>query len=103
MLKLKRPKGSFGAYTVSTLLTMLALTDFTKKWPTHYRNEILKGLEDGFNFCEYNYFNSLTPYMGSADDGRWWDTILVSWGLLESGFEKERLIPIIDKMISEGL
>jgi hypothetical protein len=27
MFKLKRPKGSIGAYTVSTLLTMLSLAD----------------------------------------------------------------------------
>ena len=60
-------------------------------------------MEPGFNFCEYNYFNNLTAYMGSADDGRWWDTILVTWGLLESGEDKEKLIPIVDKMIADGV
>lgn len=41
--------------------------------------------------------------MGSADDGRWWDTILVTWGLLEAGENKENLVPIVDKMIADGV
>jgi hypothetical protein len=41
--------------------------------------------------------------MGSADDGRWWDTILISWAMLESGEDKDKLIPIIDKMVADGV
>ena len=41
--------------------------------------------------------------MGSADDGRWWDTILVTWALLEAGENKEKLVPIVDKMIADGV
>ncbi len=41
--------------------------------------------------------------MGSADDGRWWDTILISWSMLESGVDKEKLVPMLDKMIKEGV
>lgn len=52
---------------------------------------------------EFNYFNDRVPYQGSLDDGRWWDTILVSWALLESGTNSTKLIPIVDKMISEGV
>ena len=52
---------------------------------------------------EFNYFNDRVPYQGSLDDGRWWDTILVSWGLLESGTEPEKLVPIIDNMLTEGM
>ena len=33
MLKLIRPLGSFGCYTVSTVLSMISLRDFHEKWP----------------------------------------------------------------------
>jgi len=54
-------------------------------------------------FVEFNYFNDRVPYQGSLDDGRWWDTILVSWGLLEAGTDPEKLVPIIDNMLAEGM
>ena len=52
---------------------------------------------------ESNYFNDRVPYQGSLDDGRWWDTILVSWGLLEAGTKPEKLVPIIDNMLAKGM
>lgn len=52
---------------------------------------------------EFNYFNDRVPYQGSLDDGRWWDTILISWGLLESGANHTRLYPVMEKMIKEGV
>jgi squalene cyclase len=52
---------------------------------------------------EFNYFNDRVPYQGSLDDGRWWDTILVSWGLLEAGADPSKLVPVIDSMIKQGV
>jgi hypothetical protein len=60
-------------------------------------------LVKGIEYVEFNYFNERVPYQGSLDDGRWWDTILISWALLESGSDHSKLYPVIDKMISEGV
>lgn len=103
MFALKRPLGSFGAYTISTLITLISFTDFQKRHPTYYSKEIVKAYDDGYWFVEFNYFNFREAYSGSLDDGRWWDTILISWSMLESGQDKERVFPIVDFMIKEGL
>jgi hypothetical protein len=31
------------------------------------------------------YFNRRVPYEGSLDDGRYWDSILAAFALLEAG------------------
>lgn len=103
MLALRQKMGSFGGYTISTLLSLLALRDFHYRFP-HIKAQELKQIEKkGIEYVEFNYFNDKVPYQGSLDDGRWWDTILISWALLESGTEHNRLYPIIDKMIAEGV
>ncbi|TNV72601.1 hypothetical protein FGO68_gene17188 [Halteria grandinella] len=66
-------------------------------------DELKTSIAKGFSFVEFNYFNERQAYQGSLDDGRWWDTILISLSLLESGADKERLIPVVDKMIAEGV
>lgn len=85
ILALKRPLGSVGAYTVSTLLAILSFKDFTDKYPHLFINEFEEFNTKGYSFVEWNYFNFREPYRGSLDDGRWWDTILISWAMLESG------------------
>jgi hypothetical protein len=52
---------------------------------------------------EFNYFNFRESYHGSLDDGRWWDTILISWAMLESGMDAKRISPIVANMVKEGL
>ncbi|KAL4496596.1 hypothetical protein ABPG72_015957 [Tetrahymena utriculariae] len=103
IFKLKQPLGSFGAYTISTLLTLMSFKDFQSKHPHLYQSEIQKAYEDGYYFVEFNYFNFREAYHGSLDDGRWWDTILISWAMLESGQDKERIFPIVQNMVKEGL
>lgn len=46
-------------------------------------------------FIEENYFNKRVPYEGSLDDGRYWDTILATMGLLEAGEDANKLSPTI--------
>ncbi len=103
MLALRQKRGSFGGYTISTLLSMLALRDFEQRFPNVRAETVKQSIQQGFEFVESNYFNDRVPYQGSLDDGRWWDTILVSWGLLEAGEDPEKLVPIIDNMIEEGV
>ncbi|CAD8192801.1 unnamed protein product [Paramecium octaurelia] len=102
MLKLRQPMGSFGGYTVSTLLSMLALHDYTGRTNKH-KSEISDALRVGFDFVEFNYFNFRQAYHGSLDDGRWWDTILISWAMLESGEDKEKVRPIVENMLQKGV
>ena len=45
------------------------------------------------------YFNRRVPYEGSLDDGRYWDTILAAFGLLEAGEKPEKLAPTIEHLI----
>jgi hypothetical protein len=85
------------------VLSCLALYDFTERWPHLLSDEIRSSISQGIDYIEFNYFNDRVPYQGSLDDGRWWDTILISWALLESGADSARLHPVIDKMIAEGV
>jgi hypothetical protein len=82
---------------------MLALRDFQDRWPHLLVDEMKEIFESSLSFVEFNYFNDRVPYQGSLDDGRWWDTILISWGLLESGAAHSSLYPVIDNMLSKGL
>jgi hypothetical protein len=45
------------------------------------------------------YFNRRQPYEGCLCDGRYWDTILSAFALLEAGESPEKLHPIIDNLI----
>lgn len=62
MMLLKRPMGSFGAYTISTLLTLLSLKDFQTRFPALLKNEISDAMIKGFDYVELNYFNPEVPY-----------------------------------------
>lgn len=102
MLNLRQPMGSFGGYTISTLLSLLALNDYNGR-STKYDTEIQDSMIKGFEFVEFNYFNARQAYQGSLDDGRWWDTILISWAMLESGEDKEKVRPIVENMLQKGV
>ena len=42
------------------------------------------------------YFNRRVPYEGSLDDGRYWDTILAAYALLEAGQSPSKLHPTLN-------
>jgi hypothetical protein len=87
MISLKGRRGSYGAYTISTLLVLLSFKDYSLRYEEHsdfkayYQNNVEKSLE----FVEELYFNRRVPYEGSLDDGRYWDSILAAFALLEAG------------------
>lgn len=62
MLKLRQKMGSFGGYTISTLLSLLALRDFQDRWPHHMSEELKNATLKAFDFVEFNYFNDRVPY-----------------------------------------
>ena len=37
------------------------------------------------------------------DDGRWWDSLLSCWALLEAGWNKTEIVPTIDLMLREAV
>lgn len=49
------------------------------------------------------YFNRRVPYEGSLDDGRYWDTILAAFALLEAGESPEKLHPTIKYLIETAI
>ena len=49
------------------------------------------------------YFNRRAPYDGSLDDGRYWDTILCVYALLEAGEPAEKLLPTMKYLIKTAV
>ena len=103
---IRRPLGTYGAYSVSTLFTLIALQD----WHSSYKSTMQstekfeKEFKQSLDFVEDLYFNSdESSYLGVLDDGRWWDTLLVTCGLLEAGEDKNKLIQTIDHFLSKGV
>ena len=87
-INLQGPRGAFGAYTISTLLVLLSFKDYELRYVNN-RNEYVTFFNATFNksmtYIEDMYFNKRVPYEGSLDDGRYWDTILAAYALLEAG------------------
>ena len=83
VIKLRGNKGLYGAYTISSLLTLLCLKDYSMRY-TH--SDITDFYNDThfetLDFIEKLYFNRRVPYEGSLDDGRYWDTLLITMALL---------------------
>ncbi|MGK5086453.1 prenyltransferase/squalene oxidase repeat-containing protein [Bdellovibrionota bacterium FG-2] len=88
ILAMQQPAGSFGGYTVATLLSMIAMQDFQKQMPdddSARSGKIKKAIQAGLSFTEDMYFNSgESVYKGVLDDGRYWDTALMGISLSEN-------------------
>lgn len=101
-IKLHGRRGAFGAYTISTLLILMSFKDYYLKYNdtnNEYVTFYLKNVDKSLVYIEDMYFNRRVPYEGSLDDGRYWDTILAAFGLLEAGESPEKLHPTIDYLI----
>jgi hypothetical protein len=87
-LKMAGPKEAIGGYTISTLLNMLSLKDYSLRYNgtnnvfvTYFQNKLNASL----TYVEGLYFIKRVPYEGCLCDGRYWDTILSAFALLEAG------------------
>lgn len=106
-INLKGRRGAFGAYTISTLLNLLSLQDYKIRY-NHSSNPKYKDFFDdnlvkSLTFVEDMYFNRRVPYEGSLDDGRYWDTILAAFALLEAGETYEKVSPTVEFLIHNAV
>jgi squalene-hopene/tetraprenyl-beta-curcumene cyclase len=85
ILQQQRSHGSWGGYTVSTLLSIAALDHFYRKHPARFPaipGAILRGLK----FVDPLYFDhGQGNYLGCLMDGGVWDTILSGQALAQAG------------------
>lgn len=84
-IRLTGPREAYGGYTISTLLNLMSLKDYTLRYNTtnnalvtHFQTNYKKSLD----YVESLYFVKRVPYEGCLCDGRFWDTILMSFALL---------------------
>lgn len=92
MLRQQQSGGSFGAYTLATILSLMALDDYRQHFPKDA--DFVGNLVDqrAIDFLDRMYVkNASNTYQGVVDDGHIWDTILIADALIESGVSKERV------------
>eukprot|EP00919_Chromeraceae_sp_WS-2016_P022831 GHVR01054242.1.p2 GENE.GHVR01054242.1~~GHVR01054242.1.p2 ORF type:complete len:100 (+),score=11.63 GHVR01054242.1:792-1091(+) len=83
IIQLKGKRGAFGAYTISTLLNLLSMKDYSLRYNDNdYIAYYKANVDESLTFVEQIYFNRRVPYEGSLDDGRYWDTLLACFSLL---------------------
>ncbi|RNA09807.1 squalene-hopene cyclase [Brachionus plicatilis] len=97
---MRRPQGTYGAYSVSTLFTLIVLKDYQQFDENINENLFKKSID----FIEELYLNSETSsYLGVLDDGRWWDTLLITMGLLECDEERNKLEPSVENFLKNAV
>lgn len=97
---MRRPKGTYGAYSVSTLFTLIVLQDF-EQLDERINQKLFK---QSIDFIDELYLNSeSSSYLGVLDDGRWWDTLLIIFGMLECGEDKEKLLPSVEYFLKNAV
>ena len=103
--EIRRPLGTYGAYSVSTLFSLIAIQDYQKNWPEKInKDKKEREFKESIEMVEDLYFNSdSSSYLGVLDDGRWWDTLLITLGLLENEEDPSKLKPVIDHFIKYGV
>ena len=91
LIATQQPKGSWGGYTLSTLLSMMALQDYQNRQGDYIDTKLSLAIARGFRFVEDLYFSEGPQYKGALMDGRFWDTILAGSCLLDSGAPSKKL------------
>ena len=87
----------FGAYTISTILNLIAFKDYQLRYGTDndFSAYYEANVDQSMDLIEQMYFNKRVPYEGSLDDGRYWDTLLSVFALLEAGESTDKLAPTV--------
>ncbi|CAF0782351.1 unnamed protein product [Brachionus calyciflorus] len=97
---MRRPKGTYGAYSVSTLFCLIAFQDYQK-----LDDKITKNLfKESIDFIDELYLESdSSSYLGVLDDGRWWDTLLIILGLLECDENPDKLTKSVEHFLKNAV
>ncbi len=91
ILKTQQPEGSWGGYTMSSLLTIMVLEDIKSHFP-RFGPGLDPMIEKSFGYIEELYFKSgPSSYHGVLDDGRFWDTALLALALMTADYDGSRL------------
>ena len=92
ILRQQRQHGSWGGYTVSTLLSIAALDHFSRKHPARFP-AIPPAIKRGLEFVDGLYFDHGTGnYLGCLMDGSVWDSILSAQALAHAGARSAPLV-----------
>nr|BAL49999.1 squalene-tetrahymanol cyclase [Paratrimastix pyriformis] len=101
MFKVQRPAGSFGAYTVSTLFTVVCLQDFAHR-DASYAARIEAATRGAFPFIEGLYLKSgPSAYLGVLDYGDYWDSMLAGLALMDVAADPNRVLPTANYLASK--
>ena len=95
---LQQPAGSWGGYTVSTLLSLMALDHYEQKLPSA-GNRFPYVKHRGLEFVEELYFAAgAAQDLGALMDGRYWDTLLACNALLDSRADLANVRPSAERI-----
>lgn len=106
MLKTQQPQGSWGGYTSANLFTLAALDDFSR-WNPGFKEKQAELIRRAHEFVSRMLLkNGVSDYLGTVCDGRYWDTILIHRGLVDSGKPASTLFSSTDylthKQVANG-
>jgi squalene-hopene/tetraprenyl-beta-curcumene cyclase len=91
ILAFQQPRGSWGGYTVSTLMTVMAIQHFQpSNLIVPHRLDL--AFRKGLGFIDGLYVHADSgSYLGCLMDGHYWDTLLAANALVESGEKLENV------------
>ncbi|MBT7444965.1 MAG: hypothetical protein HN790_13500 [Methylococcales bacterium] len=97
----QQPKGSIGAYALSSLMALIVLDDIQARYP-QLADKISPVTEGALSFLESIFLNSgSSAYLGVVDDGRYWDTALLSIALIGAGAPLENFVQTGEYLIQQ--
>lgn len=93
LLKSQRPQGSYGGYTLATMLSNMAFEHYLHHAKSTKRHiKIRQAMKKGDLYLkEINFPNGKPNFLGTTCDGRFWDTALLGLALARSGHSGKKL------------
>lgn len=98
MRKIQQPHGSFGTYTLSSILSVIALQDFSRRFPNP-TPDVAAMITRGIRYTDDAY--SLPGYKGVADYGQYWDSALLGIALGDANVDPASLVPQADAVVAQ--
>jgi len=99
ILSWQQPQGSWGGYTLSTILCLMVLDHYRRNNPKSF-SKLKKPCAKGFSFVENLYFKGRGAYLGALMDGHVWDTVLSGNALMTAGTPAKSLLETAEYIVS---